>query len=207
MDQVWYASYGSNMSAARFGCYLYGGTPIGGTRRHPGCRDTRAPADDQALELPGGVYFAGESRNWTGGVAYYDPELTGTAYARAYLVTGEQFADVAAQETGREPGAEIDVAAVVRDGRLSLGPGGYETLLCLGERDGHPIVTFTAPYPAAAVEHTVPAAAYLRTLAEGLVQSREWTPEKAATYLVELSGVRGNWTAAEVTALLPAATG
>lgn len=202
MHEVWYASYGSNMSSARFGCYLYGGRPRGGFRYHAGCRDQREPVADRAVELPGGVYFAGESGVWTGGVAYYDPDLPGVARARAYLITEQQFSDVAAQEAGREPGADIDVDAVVRARRLRLGPGGYETMLYLGHIDGNPLLTFTADHPASEIPHTVPSAAYLRMLAEGLVESRGWTPESAAAYLAELPGASGHWAVRDILALL-----
>lgn len=199
---VWYSSYGSNMSAERFGCYLYGGTPDGGSRQHPGCRDQRPPAADRAVELPGGVYFAGESSVWTGGVAYYDAQLPGTSPARAYLITPEQFADVAAQESHRPPGGQLDIETLVRDGTLALGRGGYETLLCLGQLEGHPLVTFTAPHRRDEIVHTVPSGAYLRTLAEGLLESRPWTARRAAEYLADLPGAAGVWSRARILALL-----
>lgn len=199
---VWYSSYGSNMSAKRFGCYLYGGTPEGGSRQHPGCRDQRPPAEDRAVELPGGVYFAGESSVWTGGVAYYDAALPGSSPARAYLITREQFADVTAQESHRSPGGQLDIDTLVRNGRLQLGEGGYETLLCLGELDGNPLVTFTAPHRRDEIVPTVPSAAYLRTLAEGLLESRPWTARQAAGYLAELPGAAGAWSQTRILALL-----
>lgn len=97
MDQLWYVAYGSNLHAARLAWYLTGGRPPGGLRTYPGCRDCRPPRRTVPLLLPGGVYFAGESRAWTGGMAFYDPELPGPAAARGYLMSVEQFADIAAQ--------------------------------------------------------------------------------------------------------------
>ena len=38
-DPVWYVAYGSNLRAARFGCYLAGGRPDGACRTYDGCRD------------------------------------------------------------------------------------------------------------------------------------------------------------------------
>ena len=46
--RVWYAAYGSNTDAARFGCYLRGGCPEGGARSYPGCRDTSAGSDESS---------------------------------------------------------------------------------------------------------------------------------------------------------------
>lgn len=108
-ELVWYVSYGSNMCAHRLNCYLAGGTPAGARHTYPGCRDHRAPRRATGCELAGGVYFAMESAAWGGGRAFYDPDLPGTAAARAYLITPEQFADIAAQEMYRVPGEEVDL--------------------------------------------------------------------------------------------------
>ena len=127
MSQVWYVSYGSNMSLRRFACYIEGGTPPGGTRRNPGARDRRLPERTIPVDLPGTVYFAGESPQWGGGVAFYDHARPGFTAARGYLVTAEQFADIAAQEMYRAPQPDDPLAALVlaplRDGRHELGPG------------------------------------------------------------------------------------
>lgn len=198
---VWYVSYGSNMYAARLGCYLAGGTPPGAQRGYPGCRDRQPPCRAQGCELPGGVYFATWSQVWGGGRAFYDPGLDGVAAARAYLVTAEQFSDIVAQEMHREPGADIDLAPVLASGRHELGPGRYETLLHAGEIDGYPVLTFTAPWRADDVEWTVPSAPYLRMLLGGLRESHDWDTHRAAGYLAGLPGAHGQWRAADIAAL------
>ena len=86
---LWYVAYGSNLHAARLDWYLRGGRPPGGLRTYPGCRDCRPPRRTVPALIPGGVYFAGESRAWTGGMAFYDPQLPGRAAARGYLVAVE----------------------------------------------------------------------------------------------------------------------
>ena len=182
MSHVWYVSYGSNMSADRLACYIEGGVPPGGTRENPGARDRRLPARTIPVDLPGTVYFAGESPQWGGGVAFYDHEAPGTTAARAYLVTAEQFADIAAQEMHRlpEPGdplAEL-VLAPLDGGRHQVGPGRYETLLEVGRHEDLPLLTFTAPHGLDHVEHTRPTAAYLSTVCDGLRQSRGWDDER-----------------------------
>ncbi|MEU5692991.1 histone deacetylase [Actinosynnema sp. NPDC020468] len=180
---VWYVAYGSNTRAARFDRYLAGGTPEGAARCYPGCRDRTPPRASVAFAVPGGIYFATRSPVWGGGRAFYDPALPGTAAVRAYLITVGQFSDVAAQEMYREPGETLDLAEVLAHGRVELGPGRYETLLCLGERDGHPLLTFTAPWSAAEAERVAPSAAYLATIADGLRESHGWDDARTAAYL------------------------
>ncbi|HKS49974.1 MAG TPA: histone deacetylase [Amycolatopsis sp.] len=199
---VWYVSYGSNMNAARFGCYLAGGTPDGGKRAFPGCRDPQAAIATRGHELPGGIYFATESLVWGGGRAFYDPALPGTAPARAYLITAGQFSDVAAQEMYREPDGDLDLSAVLAAGRAELGPGRYETLLCAGELDGYPVLTFTAPWSSTDVDLLAPSAAYLRMLATGLCEAHGWDIPRVADYLATCPGAAGTWTAESIATTL-----
>lgn len=171
-DLVWYTSYGSNMCADRFRYYLLGGQPPGASRGYPGAQDHTLPRADKAVWLPGGVYFATKSQVWGGGRAFYDPGLPGRAAGRAYLITVEQFSDVATQEMYREPGANLDVAKAAAVGRLQIGPGRYETLVCVGLDGEAPMVTFTAPWGINDVPPVSPSAAYLRMLGQGLREAR-----------------------------------
>ena len=184
---VWYVSYGSNMSSARLACYIRGGRPPGGSRTNPGARDRTLPSRSVPVDLPGTVYFAGESPQWGGGVAFYDHEQPGRTAARAFLLTPGQLADIAAQEMYRptrvgDPLEEL-VLAPLADGRHTLGEGRYETLVDVGGYDDLPLLTFTSPHGAAAVEHTRPTPAYLAMMAEGLRESRDWDDEQIAGYL------------------------
>ncbi len=194
MSQVWYVSYGSNMSAARFACYIEGGRPPGGSRTNPGARDRRLPTRSIPVDLPGTTYFAGESPQWGGGVAFYDHATPGFTAARGYLLTRAQLVDVAAQEMYRVPqdGDPLEdvLARPLPDGRHQLGPGRYETLVEVGRVDGLPLLTFTSPHGAEHVEHTCPAPAYLATLAAGLRESRGWSDDQVAGYLRSLSQPR-----------------
>lgn len=199
---VWYVSYGSNMHADRLTTYLAGGIPPGGTRAYPGARDPNPPRADAPVWLPGSVYFATHSPVWHGGRAFYDPATPGPAAARAWLVTSSQFADIAAQEMYREPGTDLDLTTVLATGRAELGPGRYETLLHVGDQDGHPLLTFTAPWRAADIEPEAPSAAYLRMLAGGLVTAHDWDPERAGGYLAGLSGAQATWTAEAISLAL-----
>ena len=187
--EVWYVSYGSNMSQTRLSCYLEGGRPPGGNRVNPGARDPRPPRHSIGIDLPGSVYFAGSSKQWGGGVAFYDHTTPGPAAARAYLVTAQQFADIAAQEMHRvpEPGDPIEEIVLggldpELDGRHHVGPGHYETLVEVGRIAGAPLLTFTAPHGIDHVEHTAPSPAYLAMLGDGLRESRGWDDEEIAAY-------------------------
>ncbi len=201
-EHVWYAAYGSNMHRERLQCYLAGGRPPGGARTYPGCRDRRPPVRSLPVMLAGAVYFATESPVWQGGRAFYDPAAPGEAPAHAYLLTGSQFSDIAAQEMYRDPGAELDLTEVLARGRAETGPGRYETLVCPGSLDGLPVLTFTAPWGWRDVPGNAPSAAYLRHLAVGIVASHGWGAARAAEYLAECPGARERWTPAGVRALV-----
>ena len=187
MSHVWYVSYGSNMSAARLAAYLRGGRPPGGSRPHPGARDRTLPARSIPVDLPGSLYFAGESRQWGGGVAYYDHDTPGFTAARGYLVTAGQFADIAAQEMHRVPQDGDPIEEVVLNpldgGRHQAGPGRYETLVEVGRHDGVPLLTFTAPHGLDHVDHAHPSPAYLGTIGLGLRESRGWDAVDVEAYL------------------------
>ncbi|WP_019634318.1 hypothetical protein [Actinomadura atramentaria] len=202
--RIWYAAYGSNLYRRRFACYLAGGRPPGAAVTYSGCRDPRPAAADRALTLPGGIYFAHSSPTWGGGVAFYDPELPGRAAARAYLLTAEQFGDVVAQEMHRPAGTDLDLAEVLATGRQTLGPGRYETVLLVGEHEGDPVLTFTAPHPLDGAPVTAPTAAYLAMLGHGLREAHGWDAGRAAGYLAGRPGAAGAWTPGAVRDLLVA---
>ncbi|MGX2995866.1 histone deacetylase [Streptomyces sp. JNUCC 64] len=200
--RVWYASYGSNMDTGRLAHYLRGGRPPGAARECPGCRDPSPPERSVPVLLPGGLYFATESPLWTGGRAFYDPDAPTVLRARAHLVTARQFSDIVAQEMYRRPGTDLDLSAVLRDGRAALGSGRYETLVCPGALEGLPVLTFTAPWRAEDVEVTTPAAAYLRHLARGLLDTGAWDAADVARYLARAPGAAGHWTPRTVSELI-----
>lgn len=204
MERVWYAAYGSNLCRARFEYYLSGGRPRGATRTYPGARDPTPPAGDQALLLAGQVYFAWESTTWTGGVAFYDPAgPDATVPARAYLLTVQQFSDVAAQEMHRPPGSEADVHGLLAHAPVaSLGEGRYETLHRVAEIEGVPVVTFSAPWSVQTAPLNPPSAAYLRMIADGLRESHDWTSARVGEYLLAAPGVKKGWDRPEIINLL-----
>ncbi|MGW9210315.1 histone deacetylase [Embleya sp. NPDC055664] len=202
-DLVWYVAYGSNMHAARLDCYLRGGRPPGGVRNYPGCRDPAAPRATRPVVIPGRMYFALESKVWTGGMALYDPLDPGRTPGRAYLLTLGQFADLAAQEMHRAPGLDLDLDLddMATTGRVTLGPGRYETVVRVGTADGLPILTLTTPSRSADVPWNAPAAAYLHHLSAGLGEAHGWSRRRAARYLAGCPGAAGTWTEDTIAAL------
>lgn len=201
-ETVWYASYGSNMHSRRLRCYLAGGTPDGGAVALPGCRHRAEPLRSVPLMLPGLQYFATESLTWTGGRALYDPGAYGETAGRAHLVTVDQFCDIVAQEMYRPPGTDLDVDEAITHGRSTLGPGCYETVVCTGTFEEHPILTVTAPWCYTDLPGNPPSAAYIRHLAAGLTESHAWTVEEIAAYIATRPGAELSWTAATITILL-----
>ncbi len=205
-ERVWYTSYGSNTHLDRLAAYLKGGRPPGAGREYPGCRDPAMPAQSIPVELTGAMYFATESAVWGGGRAFYDPDADGRVLARAHLVTSGQFADIAAQEMYRLPAGDLDLAEVLTRGRAVLGDGRYETLVCAGQVDGLPVLTFTAPWGMNDVPWLAPSAPYIRFLASGLLSAGAWDTDAVASYVASCPGADGHWSPRAVTALLGSGT-
>jgi hypothetical protein len=193
-EHVWYASYGSNLSTSRFGYYLYGGRPAGATRTYPGARDRTPPRAQRSLAAQGRVFFGWESRTWGGGgVAFLDPDVDHEVLLRAYRITGEQFADVVAQEMHRAPGTALDLDACREAGRLRLGPGRYETLVVVGHLGGEPVITFTCADGEHRPTVNAPGARYLQLIGTGLREAHGLVPAQVVDYLAPLDGIRDHW--------------
>ena len=200
-QRVWYVAYGSNLAWARFRCYVAGGQPLGGNRVYAGCRDPSDPTRTQSLDIPGGLVFAGWSSVWGGGMAFYDARASGRAACRAYLMTTEQFGDIAAQEMRRPPGGEFarDLAGLLPDVESvhTMGPGRYETVTRLGMHDGAPLFTVThedVGLLKLAAHVPLPAVDSSRAPRVARVERR---PDREA-YLARSPGAVGSWTADEI---------
>lgn len=205
MEQVWYASYGSNLSWERFRCYLRGGRPDGAARMLPGARDSADPTGDRPVLLDGSVSFAWESPTWGGGIAFFDPDGDGTTFGRAYRLTVEQFADVASQEMHRDPaGGSLDLVGLAAAGSLELGPGRYETLHLVGQLDEVPVVTFSS-HPSDDLMLNAPGSAYLTLMIRGLAETHGLAPEAITDYLAARPGCRPGWTRLHLSELVAAA--
>lgn len=202
-DPVWYVAYGSNMSAARLDCYISGGQPRGGSRVYLGCRDPSPPRADAAVALPGGIFFAGESKVWGGGIAFYNPFSTGESAARGYLITFGQLSDVVAQETWRPVKADLplDVLETVElpvERHWPLESQTYSSLLHVGDREGVPMMTITSLQE---LTPTAPSGPYLKTMLDGLAEVLGWSLDQRVRYLLAAPGITPSWTAESLAAL------
>lgn len=193
---LWYVGYGSNLDRDRFLRYLNGGQAPGAQLSVPGARDATPPAQERAVVVPGQMFFGWTSATWGGGVSFLDAQADDTAYGRAYLLTEQQFADVAAQEMHYPPGQDLDLAQVLGERRHTFGAGPYETLQWLGELDGLPMLTFTVDEPAR-LEPNQPVGAYLATVARGLRHTHGLDADAIVAHLLSRPGI-GEWTATDV---------
>jgi hypothetical protein len=181
---VWYASYGSNLCADRFACYIEGGRPPRATHTHAGAKDRRPPLATVALAIPYRLYFTDVSTGWGGSPAFIDTERSDVSRSlvRGYLITWAQFEDVVAQENARAS-SPITVGELTDGAFRLIGPGRYENLLCVGQRDGVPIVTFTAPWALSAITPAEPSMEYLAMLIAGLREAHGLDDNAIVDYL------------------------
>ena len=200
---VWYACYGSNMDANRLACYIQGGTPLGGARNYRGCDDKSMPTAETSMELPYPLYFAGESKVWTGGVALIDSTISqqGTK-GKAYLITSSQFEQVAAQESGRDYATPVDIALLRHQGQLTIGDGSrsYDKVLYCGEYKQYPVLTLTSPFPKQ--PYTKPSHAYIRVIVSGLQSTYKLTSNEIFEYLYLQPGISGKYTEEELSSVI-----
>lgn len=149
-DLVWYVCYGSNLCKERFLCYINGSSYKGVTKVHKPCSDQTPPREDRPFMLPYKLYFAKESSNWGGGVAFIKKEAGASTPGRAYLVTREQFEEIKQKE-----------------GEW------YTKSVPLGMLEGYSALTFTSPEPD--LPETPPGPEYREVIRRGLVETYpEW---------------------------------
>ena len=171
---VWYVSYGSNMSAARFACYLEGGRPEGGSRAQPR-RPRRAPA---APRRAGGLSPArstSPASRRSGAAGWRSTTTRRRAPApraptwspRSSSPTSPRRRCTGCPSPG-DPLAEVVLGGLGGEGeRHHVGPGRYETLVEVGTLDGLPMRRSPRRTGWTAVPHTAPAPAYVAMLAPG----------------------------------------
>ena len=165
-DRVWYAGYGSNLSAERFACYIQGGVCRENGKTYDGCTDRMLWSNSCLRDYPGRTYFGQKSRSWkendaAKGVAFYDPAQPGKTHMRLYQISRAQLHEVQAQE--------------------GLSPNWYGRLVTLGvHEDGCPIYTFTSEVRQ---EHNEPSAAYLGLIRTALIEECGLPPADADAYL------------------------
>ncbi len=201
---VWYAAYGSNLSADRFRTYLEGGPVPGSTtgRVQRGAADPSPPRADHPFLIDRELVFAGTSASWGGGgVAFLDADTMGPeapTMGRIWGITLGQFLDVFAQENGFDGGeqadgdalgaetlAAFDLDVAVEQGRIDLVERAYGRIELLDAIDGVPVLTITGrsrPSELRAAHDS-----YLRTIATGLTEAWGADAGAAARYLSALA--------------------
>lgn len=144
-EEVWYASYGSNVNRERFMKYIDGDEE----RNKPGTTDKTPPRAERPIILKHPIYFANTSKVWNyKGVAFLDLQQEGQAYGRMYLITRQQLEEIHIQE----------------------GKGGswYNKLQKIGHEGGRPVYTITHYPRHKPDEETIPDPGYYDTIKEGV---------------------------------------
>jgi hypothetical protein len=122
---------------------------------------------------------------------------------RAYLITAEQFLDIACQQNGRRPGdpefvfnykhAESAKESYFNPADPSRPPGQakqwYGRILKLGERESWPVFTVTAEWSAYG-EPNAPGRAYLKTIVQGIQQLGRISGQAMVEYFASKVGIR-----------------
>nr|XP_043615253.1 histone deacetylase 5 [Erigeron canadensis] len=200
---VWYASFGSNMSEPRFRCYIEGGQAEGMKRPCRGAVDKRQPKGVIWKTVPHRLFFGRESTvTWgLGGVAFLNPESNDQekTFMCLYKITLEQFNDVLFQENqGADTGSpffDLDALDTVEHKKnISLKPlknGWYHNVLYLGKENDIPILTMTCTgahvegFKSGKTPIRAPAKEYADTLIRGLVQGKQLSEAEAVAYIQE----------------------
>lgn len=196
--------YGSNIDRDRFLCYIVGGQPAGSQRSYEGCRDNTPPVDDKPIIIDHELYFSKRSSVWeNGGVGFINVSSTnGTiTFARMYLVTRQQLADIAKQETSSAEYLDINLEEAIGAGSTIFKTNSwYGRLIHLGNDKGYPVFTLTNETNLQ--ESTRPSPSYLRTIIRGINQIYELKPQEIVDYLVSKRGISSNYTREELKGLV-----
>ncbi|KAI3761285.1 hypothetical protein L1987_51697 [Smallanthus sonchifolius] len=200
---VWYASFGSNMSKSRFLCYIQGGQAEGMKRPCQGGVDKTKPKEVMWKTVPHSLFFGRESTvTWgPGGVAFLDPETNNQekTFMCLYRITLEQFNDVLLQENVRIDTSSpfIDLNAldsIEHEKNVSLEAlkdGWYHNVVYLGKENDIPILTMTCThatvegFKSGKIPICAPAKEYADTLVRGLVQGKQLSEDEAVAYVQE----------------------
>ncbi|KAI3766930.1 hypothetical protein L2E82_17009 [Cichorium intybus] len=201
---VWYASFGSNMSESRFRCYIEGGQAEGMRRPCKGAVDKSQPKEVLWKIFPHRLFFGRESTvTWgPGGVAFVNPEANNQdkTFMCLYRITLEQFNDVLLQENVSSDASSFfglnALSSIENKKNISLETlknGWYHNVVYLGKEKGIPILTMTCTrdhvedFKTGKVPLRPPAKEYADTLVRGLVHGKQLSEDEAIAYIQEAS--------------------
>lgn len=178
-DYVWYANYGSGLSYENFMLCINGGTPDGAAFGYAGCTDKTPPSENYFMSLPHRLYFSDTSRVWPGGgLGTLDtrPSKHDATVARIFLITREQFEQIAAQENFEPMPKAMPYADAMKHGHAHIDYSGhlYDELLYCGLRGEYPIFALTGNR--LSKPETPPSVGYMQCVIKGL--SENWGGER-----------------------------
>lgn len=189
MTEVWYVSYGSNLLAERFRCYLEGGRAPGAEGPpQPPARDPRPARADEPIAIRHRLVFASRAARWgDAGVAFVDPvaDPNTRTLGRGWRIGADQLGDVARGEAGASTVVDADLDRLRAEGRLELHPGSrYGTLVHLGlHPDGRDLVTITCGDLADIGPANPPHSSYRDVITRGLAECWRLDADASTRYL------------------------
>ena len=201
LSLIWYAVYGSNLLEERFNCYLQGGKPTGSNKLYYGCRDKTLSKRQHEFKINSELYFAKKSTNWeNGGVAFIDFNKNNKSItlSKIYLISKEQFIDVAIQETSSNILLDLDFNKTIQESyTIYKKKSWYGKLVHLGEFDNFPVFTITSEHKFAEINK--PSVPYLITIIKGLRELyTEMDSKNIVKYLRDKEGIINYYTVDEL---------
>lgn len=201
---MWYASYGSNILKERFLCYILGGKPAGAIKENPGCDNPSLPVEERNILIQNEIYFAKSSKLWhNGGVAFLKSDSTShcKTLGRMYKITEQQFYQIVEQENSNV-NLKFNINKVIDKGTLTLSPQlWYGKILHLGNCEGSPIFTFTAPNENN-TEINPPHPSYLKTIMRGIQENYNYTEEQLCLHFNTLQGIKESYSAQDISKII-----
>lgn len=199
VDYVWYACYGSNLLETRFHCYIGGGKAEGSTKSEIGCTNPTLPIKVSPIIMPYEMYFAEYSGRWDGGVAFIDTKKKENikTFGKKYLITAEQFQEIVQQENG-DSSMIVDLPLAKKVKMYQFSNGWYGNIIYLGEKEGHPIFTFTDHRSIDEKTFTSPSMAYLKSIFNGMRDTYDDEPHEFLKYLYNCKGVSDTYSLSDL---------
>lgn len=183
---VWYAGYGSNINRERFLKYLIGGKAEGAKIEEIGAIDKAVPIKEKNIILRHKLFFAENSKRWNGGVAFinyrYEPNVK--TFGKMYLIKFEQFKEVFCQENRlplESPKWEM-VEELTQHRSAVIADGKYGRVLCLGESEKFPILTFTMTKEIEEMRLNKPSKEYIQVIAKGIEEAFNLSDDELKKY-------------------------
>lgn len=204
MDMLWYAVYGAKVNKDHFLELIRGGKSSFNGHTYVGCRNKQDPIRDYAIGINHELYFARNSDIWGGAMAHVLPQESRTkTLGRAYLITAEQFTDIACQQNGRKPGdPEFMLDYTYSEGAkesyfnrkdptrpVGQGKQSYGRILKIGTRESWPVFTITGEWEGYG-ETNAPGRSYLNVIVQGFKQLGRISGPAMVEYFSGKEGIR-----------------